>query len=91
VADYHELGATGLDADFARHYRVYGDDANRVQACLGTGLIRQVLSSPGTYVELRDSALLVFRPERGLEPTEAVEDLLTHAEQIMAQLVHPPK
>lgn len=91
VAGYRELDAAGLDADFARHYRVYGDDEARVHACLSTGLIRQVLSSPGTYVELRDSALLVFRPERGLEPTEAVEDLLTHAEQIMAQLVHPPK
>lgn len=91
VADYHELDATGLDANFGRLYRVYGDDAQRVQACLSTGLIRQVLSSPGTYVELRDNALLVFRPERGLEPSEAVEGVLTHAEQIMAQLVHPPK
>ncbi|MEW6414168.1 MAG: solute carrier family 23 protein [Pseudomonadota bacterium] len=87
VADYREIDPAGIDAEFARHTRVYGDDAARVRACLTPELIRQLLAHPGTYVELRDSVLLVFRPARGLEAPDAAEDLLAHAEAIMARLV----
>ncbi len=87
VADYREIDLARIDGEFARRYRVYGDDDARVAACLGADLIRHILSYPGTYVELRDSVLLVFRPERGLEPPEAAEHLLAHAEQIMGLLI----
>ncbi|MFP5404718.1 MAG: SulP family inorganic anion transporter, partial [Gammaproteobacteria bacterium] len=87
IADYREVDAAGVDAEFARHTRVYGDDAARTRACLTPDLIRLVQAQPGTYVELRDSVLLVFRPERGLESPEAAAQLLTHAGQIMALLV----
>lgn len=86
VADYREVDVAGVDAEFVRHTRVYGDDASRVRACLTPGLIRQLQAHPGTYVELRDSVLLVFRPARGLEAPDAVEDLLAHAEAIMTRL-----
>ena len=86
IADYREVDAADLDATFAKHTRVYGDDAARTRACLTPELIRLVQARPGTYVELRDSVLLVFHPGRGLEAPEAIENLLAHAEAIMAQL-----
>lgn len=86
VADYREVDIASVDTRFAGHTRVYGEDAAHVRACLSPELIRQLQAHPGTYVELRDSVLLVFRPERGLEAPDAAEGLLAHAEAIMTQL-----
>lgn len=90
VAEYRELEIAGLDADFAKRYRVYGESAVRVQPCLNAGLVGYMLACPGTYVELRDGVLLAFRPDRGLESPDATENLLAQAEKIMAWLARPP-
>lgn len=87
VADYREIDPASIDAEFSKHYHVYGDDAARVRACLDDATVRHVLAYPGTYVELRDSVLLVFHPGRGLEPPEAAERLLAHAAGILRLLV----
>ncbi|MFP5408139.1 MAG: SulP family inorganic anion transporter [Gammaproteobacteria bacterium] len=90
VADYRELEIAGLDAEFAKRYRVYGENTADVQACLNAALVGYMLAYPGTYVEFRDGVLLVFRPERGLESPDATENLLAHAEKIMAWLARSP-
>ena len=90
VADYRELEIAGLDAEFAKRYRVYGESTAHVQSCLSAALAGYMLAYPGTYVEFRDGVLLVFRPERGLESPDATENLLAHAEKIMAWLARSP-
>lgn len=90
VADYRELEIAGLDTEFAKRYHVYGESAARVQPCLNTDLVGYLLAYPGTYVELRDGVLLMFRPERGLESPDATENLLAQAEKIMAWLARAP-
>jgi len=91
IADYGDVDANGLDHAFASHYRAYADDPARAHDFLAAGLMQHLLKHPGFYVEIRDNALLAFRPENGLEPVAAISELLSFADWLAAAVAAPRK
>ncbi len=81
LVEYQEV-AVGRPA-LAPHYRLYAQDPARAQAVVvGTKLERLLLDRPGFYVEIRNNALLAFRPNQDLESPEAIELLLAFADAL---------
>ena len=91
IADYGDVDVNGLDHAFAGHYRAYADDPARARDLLTAGLMQHLLKHPGFYVEIRDNAVLAFRPENGLEPVAAIPELLSLADWLAAIAVTPQK
>ncbi|MBI3343979.1 MAG: hypothetical protein HY028_03805 [Gammaproteobacteria bacterium] len=85
LVEYQEVDLAGRPA-LAPHYRLYAQDPARALAFVGTEIEQLLRDHPGFYVEIRDNALLAFRPEQ--EPPEAIELLLAFAE--VAPGVVPP-
>ena len=72
LVEYRELeiaSRTGSE----KHYRVFAEQPERVHALLTEGLADFPRQHPGCYIEIRNNALLAFRPEREFEePQEAI-------------------
>ncbi len=89
LVEYREADLSGRPA-FARHYRLHAQDPARALAWVGGEVERRLLEHPGFYLEIRDNVLLAFRPERDLEPPEAIELLLAFAGPLARRGVRRP-
>ncbi len=79
LVEYQEVDLAGCPG-LAPHYRFYAQNPTQALAFVGTGLEQLLSQHPGIYVEIRNNALLVFRPDQALESPPAIELLLAFAE-----------
>ena len=91
IAQYGDVDLNGLDHIFSSHYRAYADDPTRGRDVLAAGLLQHLMQHPGFYVEIRNNAVLAFRPENGLEPIDAIPQLLSFADWLAAAAAVPPR
>ena len=80
VAEYAEVELSDLDPAIADHYRAYADDPKRAHALMVASLAPQLLRHPGFYLEIRNSAVLAFRPDKPLESPAELTALLAFAD-----------
>ena len=80
IAEYGDVELNDFDHSFAEHHRVYAQDPARAREFLAAGLLQLLQQHPGFYVEIRNNTVLAFRPESGLEPIPALDELLSFAE-----------
>ncbi len=83
IAEYREFDLDENRDRFAGKYRIFCDDKDAVRTLLDRDLKDLLLARAGTYVEIRNGALLLFRPERDLEPVDAVSEHLNLAARIL--------
>ena len=76
LVEFEELTVSGAAAPGAS-YRVFAETPEPVRALLENGLAQFPRQHPGFYLEIRDNALLVFRPEREAEEPEEALNWLT--------------
>ena len=76
LVEFEELTVSGAAAP-GTNYRVFGEAAEPVRALLESGLAEFLRQHPGFYLEIRDNALLAFRPEREVEEPEEVLNWVT--------------
>ena len=75
LVEYQEVDMADCP-ELAPHYRFYAQDPAQALAFVGAGLKQLLSQHPGIYVEIRNNALLAFRPDQALEPPEAIALLL---------------
>lgn len=79
LVEYQEVDLASRPV-LGSHYRFYAENPSLALDFIETGLAQLLRKYPGIYVEIRNNALLVFRPDQALEPPEAIEILLLFAE-----------
>ncbi|TPW13454.1 MAG: sulfate transporter, partial [Halothiobacillaceae bacterium] len=71
LVDVYELELVGR-ADFAEHYRLYGQKEFNPETVVTGELLDFLLRYPGFYLEVRNGVLLAFRPDQQLAKAEEV-------------------
>jgi hypothetical protein len=79
LVEYQEVDTVNRPV-LGSHYRFYAENPALALEFIETGLAQLLRKHPGIYVEIRNNALLVFRPDQALEPPQAIEILLSFAE-----------
>ena len=75
LVNHREVALSG-QPELARIYRLYGRAGEDPHPWLARDLARFLLAHAPLYLEARDNVLLAFRPNRGLEPPQAIGVLL---------------
>lgn len=86
IAEYAEVELSALDPAIADHYRAYADDPQRAHALMVASLAPQLLRHPGFYLEIRNNAVLAFRPDKPLESPAELATLLAFADWLSGAL-----
>ena len=81
LVEYQEVDLADCPG-LAPHYRFYAQNPAQALAFASTGLALLLSQHPGIYVEIRNNALLAFRPDQALEPPEAIALLLAFADLV---------
>lgn len=81
LVEYQEV-EVAQPKEFARHYKVYAENPERACAFITDEVVKHFCEYPGFYLEIRNNAVLVFRPGRDLEPASAIPCLLSFAAPI---------
>lgn len=81
LVEYEEVDLTNRSA-LAQHYRLYAQNPAHALALIGDEIGQLILDYPRCYIEIRNNTLLIFRPDRDLEPVEEIEPLLAFAQSL---------
>lgn len=85
LVEYQEV-EIAQPKEFARHYKLYAADPERARAFITGEIVKHLCEYPGFYLEIRNNAVLVFRPERDLEPASEIPHLLSFAASVSRAL-----